>query len=472
MKKTKIVASLGPKSSNIEIINEMVLAGVDVFRINLSHASFKQCDDLIDKIRKVEKKLNKIIGIMLDTNGPCIRIDKLKEEEVFLSKDKEIRFYNYHVVCNNTQLSTNCSNLVEFVNLGDCLYLAGGEVSLEVIEINDDNFICKVVSEGIIKSNQTLTIKNVIYKLPFISQDDKENILYAIKNKVDFLALSNVRDEQDILSVIDMLIENGDEHISIISKIENEKAIYNLEEILKVSDGVMVARGDLGINSSLYKLPYYQKKILSLANEYQKIGLVATDLMKSMVLEKTPSRAEISDIYNAVLDKCDGLVLCDETTIGLYPVECISYVSNIIEEAEVDFPYHENLEKTFKEGKLDVTSTISYSVVDSGLLLNAKCILANTMSGYTARKISYFRPKSLVLGLSPNINTIRSLTLNYGIIPVLVKKYHDTDQIVSECIKKYKETFEYSEDDVVIITGGLPLNNKNTDFMKIEKIAD
>lgn len=472
MKKTKIVASLGPKSSDIEIIENMVLAGADVFRINLSHATYKQCDDLIAKVRKVEKKLNKIIGIMLDTNGPCIRIDKLKEEEVYLQKDKEVKFYNYHVVCNNTQLSTNCTNLVDFVNLDDYLYLAGGKISLQVIKINEDNFVCKVIEKGTIKSNQTLTIKNAIYNLPFINQVDKENILFAIKNKVDFLALSNVRDEQDILSVVDMLIENGDEHISLISKIENEKAIYNLEEILKVSDGVMVARGDLSLNSNVYKLPYYQKKILSLANEYQKIGLVATDLMNRMVLEKTPSKAEISDIYNSVFDKCDGLILCDETAIGLYPVESVNYMSNIIETAENDFSYKDNLEKTFQEGEIDITSTISYSVVNSGLLLNAKCILANTMSGYTARKISYFRPKCLVLGLSPNINTVRSLTLNYGVIPVHVKKYHDTDQIVSECIKKYKEIFEYENEDIIIITGGLPLNNNNTDFMKIEKIVD
>lgn len=472
MKKTKIVASLGPASSDIKVILEMARGGVDVFRINLSHANFKQCDDLIKKIKDVEKKLNKVIGIMLDTNGPCIRIDSLKEREVFLAKDKEVRFYNYHVVCNNTQLSTNCGDLVELIELNDYIYLSGGEVCLQVVKVYDDNFICKVIEEGYIKSNQTLTIKNAIYKLPFINLVDKENILYAIKKDVDFLALSNVRDEQDVLEVVDILIENSNEHMSLISKIENEKAFDNLEEILKVSDGVMVARGDLGVNTDIEKLPYYQKKILSLANDYQKIGLVATDLLKSMKEEKTPSRAEISDIYNSVHDKCDGLVLCDETTVGHNPVLCISYLSKIIEEAEKDFPYEENLEKTFKQGKLDVTSTISYSVVDSSLLLNAKCILANTMSGYTARKISYFRPKSMILGLSPNKDTVRSLTLNYGIIPLLVNKFNDTDQIVDECLNKYKELFDYKEDDIVVITGGLPLNNKNTDFMKIEKIVD
>ena len=411
MKKTKIVASLGPASNDEDVIMEMAKEGVDVFRINLSHASFEETDNFIKKIRSVEKKLNKVLGIMLDLDGPGIRLDKLNEDKVFLDKDRELRIYDYHVVCNNTQLSTNFSDFSGAVRLDDILILSNGDVKLKVIDINP-------------------------------------------------------------MEVTDILIENGNEHMSIISKIENEFAFDNLEEILKLSDGVMVGRGDLGINVPLPKLPFYQKRIMEQANNYQKIGLVATDFLKTMMKEKNPSRAEVADIYNAVLDKADGLVLCDETTIGENPIDSIKVMSEIINEAEEDFPYHENLEETFKQGKQDVTSTISYSVVDSGLLLNASCILANTMSGYTARKISYFRPKSPILGLSPNLNTVRSLTLNYGVIPVKVNKFKTTDEIVDGCIQKYKEVMDYQVGDTVIITGGLPLNNKNTDFMKIEKIAE
>ncbi len=472
MKKTKIVASLGKDTKDLDVILEMAKKGVDVFRINLSYVNFTECDDLIAKIKKVEKKLKRIIGIMLDIEGPSIRLDKLKEDDVFLALDKEVRFYNYHVVCNNTQLSTNYPNLVELVELNDYIYLSSGKVKLVVKEINSDNFVCKVVEEGYINSNQTVYIKNSARKLDFISETDKENILYAIKNNIDFLALSYVRDEQDVLEVVDMLIENGNENMSIIAKIENELAFSNLDEILKVSDGVIVARGNLAVNTSYYQLPFYQKEILKRANEEQKIGLVATDLLKSMITEKMPSRAEVSDIYNAVFDKVDGLVLDLETTSGNDPSRCIEVLEKVILEAENNFSYHENLEKTFKQGKLDVTKAIAYSVVDSGLLLNASCILANTMSGYTARKISNFRPKSPILGLSPNLNTVRSLTLNYGIVPVHVKKFNNTDEIIAECILKYKEIMDYEVGDIVIITGGLPLNNKNTDFMKIEKIVD
>lgn len=472
MRKTKIIASLGPNSQDYNDIFQMINLGVDVFRINLSHTKFQECDLLIENIQKASLDLKKIIGIMLDITGPSIRIDELKEKEVYLSVDKEIRVYNYHVVCNNTQISTNYSNIVELVKLNDELIIGNSSVYLKVININDDNFVCQVIKPGIIKSRQVVHLKNKLLKRPYLSKEDKDNILYAIKKKVDYLGLSYVRDEQDVLAVVDMLIENDNDSISLISKIENEEAFVNLESILKVSDGVMVARGDLSIESAFEKLPYYQKSILKMANDYQKIGLVATDLLSNMVSNQTPARSDITDIYNAVYDKCDGLVLCDETTIGKYPLRCVDVLEKVILEAENHFTYKENLDNTFRLGKQDVTSTIAYSVVDAGILLNAKCILANTMSGYTARKISYFRPKSIILGLSPNINTARSLTLNYGVLPVVVKKFTDTDEIIKECINKYKELIPYDNGDIVIITGGLPLSNKNTDFMKIEKIVD
>ncbi len=470
MKKTKIVATISKNTNELKILEEMIKLGVNVFRINLGTTKLKECDEYIENIRLASKKTKQIVGIMLDLDGPSIRLDKLIEDRIFLPLNKQIKIYNYHVVSNDTQLSTNCDTLTEFVNINDVIGIGYGDVKLKVIEINKDNFVCEVVDEGYIESNQTVHLNFNMVDLPFISFKDKDNILYAINKKVDFLALSYVRDEQDVLSVIDLLIENEDDHISIISKIETEEAFGNLEEILKVSDGVIVARGDLGINSNVEKLPFYQKEILKAANNYQKIGLVSTDLLKSMIDDKTPSRGEVLDVYNTVLDKADGLMLSDEIGVGNYPLETIEVLTKVLEEAEDHFDYKENLEQTFKEGELDITSTISYSVVNSSLLLNANCILANTISGYTAKKISYFRPKSIILGLTPSKETALSLTLNYGIMPVVVKKYKNTDEILEECIEKYKEIMEYQKDDIVIITGGLPIDSQNTDFMKIQKM--
>ena len=470
MKKTKIIATINELATKENLLN-MIKEGVDVFRINLSYVPLDVCDTLIDDIRAISKKTGKIIGIMLDLDGPSIRIDKLKAD-TYLKLGEFIRIYDYHVVCNNTQISTNFNNLTELVKKDDVISIASGDVKLKVTEINSDNFLCEIIDEGVIKSNNTIHIENSYLKLPFISDKDKESILYAIKKDVDFLALSYVRDEQDVLEVVDLLIENNNDHIEILSKIETNDAFENLEEILKVSEGVIVARGDLGVNVPIEKLPYYQKEILKSASNSGKIGLVSTNFLKSMIKEKSPSRGEVSDIYNSVLDKADGLVLTDETTIGENAISSISIMNKILVEAESHFDYKENLENTFKQGKLDVTMAISYSVVDSGLLLNANCILANTISGYTAKKISYFRPKSPILGLSPNKKTLQTLTLNYGVIPVLARKFNDTEQIVSECINKYKEIMDYEIGDIVIITGGLPVDTKSTDFMKIEKITD
>lgn len=472
MKKTKIVATIGPQTKDIKTIQEMIRLGVNVFRIYLGSTSLEQSTEFIQKIRQASKNTKQMVGILLDLDGPSIRLDKLIEEKVFLPLGKEVKFYNYHVVSNDTQLSTNFDQLTELVNLDDIISIGYGDVKLKVKEINNDNFISEVIDEGYIKSNQTLHLGENGLRLPFVNPRDKQNILYAIEQNVDFLSLSYVRDEQDVLSVVDILIENGNDHISLLSKIETEEAFENLEEILKVSDGVIVARGDLGINTNVEKLPFYQKEILKNASSYQKIGLVSTDLLKSMVEDKTPSRGEVLDIYNSVLDKADGLILSEETTVGSYPLEVIETLSKVLEEAEEHFDYKGNLEETFKEGILDITSTISYSVVNSALLLNASCILANTISGYTAKKISYFRPKSPILGLSPNKDTALSLTLYYGITPVVVKKYKETDEILKECVKKYKDIMETKTEDIVIITGGLPINSQNTDFMKIEKIVE
>ena len=470
MKKTKIVATVGPSSQSSEVLEEMILEGADVIRINLSHASLSFCDEIIEKVRKIEQKLNKPVGIMLDTTGPAVRLDKLKEEKVLLTKDKELKIFNYHVICNNTQLSFNNPIVVDELMVGDTLLLSDGEVILEVIDKENDYVVCRVNQGGEIKSRQSVHLKEKSFNLPFLNDEDIEGIMYGINNNVDFLALSCVRDEQDILEVVDLLIENDNNHCEIIAKIENARAIENLSEIAKVSDGLMVARGDLGIEMSIEKLPLYQKNILKVAHDYNKIGIVATDLLMSMGNNTTPSRAEVSDVYNAIVSKCDAVLLSGETTIGNYPVETVKAMTKIIESAEEDFDYIENLHETLRNIKQDITTSIAYSVVDSSLRLNARCIIANTNSGYTAKLISHFHPKCQTIGLSPSINTIRSLTLAYGIIPILSEECNSTDKIVDMCMKVATKKLALEEDNIVIITGGFPISNKNTNFMKIEVI--
>lgn len=470
MKKTKTIITVGPSSKDINVLRELISNGADVIRINLSHADKAFCDDIIKKVRTLEKEYDRAIGIMLDTDGPSIRLDSFKEEVVLVEPEKMVKLYRYPVLCNNTQFSVNYENLVDELEIGDKVLLGDGIVEFEVVDLFPDYALLKVINGGEIRSNQTVHVKGKSFRMPFLSEKDKKGIMYAIKKNVDFLALSYVRDEQDILEVTDMLIENSNNHMSIIAKIENSSAIEDLDDIVRVSDGVMVARGDLAIELSIEKLPYYQKMILKKAREHEKTSIVATDFLHSMEESLRPARSEISDIYNAVMDNCDAIMLSGETTIGKYPVEVVDTLSKVIISAEEDFDYQENLEETFRNTKNDITSNIAFSVVDASLRLKANAILTNTNSGYTALRISYFRPTCPILALSPNIDTTRLLTINYGIIPVLSSECKSTDTIVNMCTKKAISLFNYQGGEIVIITGGFPISNKNTNFMKIEVI--
>ncbi len=470
MKKTKAIITVGPSSKDINVLRELISHGADVIRINLSHADKSFCDDIIKKVRTLEKEFNRAIGIMLDTDGPSVRLDRFKEESVIVENGKQVKLYRYPVICNNTQFSVSYENIVDELEIGDHLLLADGIVEFEVIDLFPDYAVLNTINGGEVRSNQTVHVRDKSFKMPFLSEKDKKGILYGIKKNVDFVALSYVRDEQDILEVTDLLIENGNNHMSIIAKIENGSAIEYLDEIVRVSDGVMVARGDLGIELSIEKLPFYQKMILKKAREYEKTAIVATDFLHSMEESSRPTRSEISDIYNAVMDNCDAIMLSGETTIGKYPIEVVDTLTKVIMSAEEDFDYQENLEETFRNTKNDITSNIAFSVVDSSLRLRANAILTNTNSGYTALKISYFRPTCPILALSPNVDTTRLLTINYGVIPVLSTECKSTDTIVNMCTKKAISMFKYQGGEIVIITGGFPINNKNTNFMKIEVI--
>lgn len=470
MKKTKIIATIGPSSFNTNTIYDMVKSGADVIRINLSHADFKFCDKAIKMIREVEKKLEKPIGIMLDLCGPSVRVDKFIENTATLQKDKEIKLYNYPVICNNTQFSVNYPDYIKDIDVDDEILLNDGKVVLKVIEKEHDYLNLQVIEGGTIRSNETIYLRNKSIPMPFINEKDHDAILYGIKKNIDFLALSYVRDEQDVLSVVDMLIEKANNHIEIISKIENMSSINNLEEIVKVSDGVMVARGDLAIEVSFEKLPTLSKMILNKTREYEKIGIVATDFLLSMEEELRPARSEITDIYNAVMDKCDAILLSGETTIGKHPVLAVDTLSKILGSAEEDFDYDSNIQETFQNSMTDITSNIAYSVFNAAKNLSARCIITNTNSGYTALKISHIKCPCPIIAFSPNLDTLRLLTINYGVIPKRSIECKSTDTIVKMCVKKARSEFDFEEGDIVIITGGFPINTKNTNFMKIEVI--
>lgn len=470
MKKTKVIATIGPSSKDEDILRELILNGMDIARINMTHSSYKFCLDVIEKINKINKDLNTNTSIMLDLKGPDITVGKFTGGSAYLNKGDKIRIYADDIMGDSTKFSVSYKGLIKDVKTNTIIKLADGLIELNVLEKGLDYLLCEVMNGGFIEDNKGLNVIGLRLNIPFLSDKDREDIKFAHEHKIDFLALSFVNSVEDVLEVNDMLINMGNDNISIVSKIENESALEDLDNIIKNSDAIMVARGDLGVEIPFERVPGIQKTIINKCHREGKVSIVATEMMSSMENNVRPSRAEVNDVATAVLDGVDCVLLSGETTVGRYPVLTLSMMSKILEATELDLDYYDFLDRTMRSEKQNITGTIAYSVVESADKLKAKFIVAPTMRGYTAEKISRFRPICPIIALSPDINTVKRLNLYYGVYPILVNEIKTFDDIMKkarECAVKYKA----SEKDVIIITGGYPFNEKkDTNFMKIEEI--
>ena len=471
MKKTKIIATLGPSSNNKEVIMDMIKNGVDVFRINLSHSSRELTEKLVKIIKKIDKELNTNTGILIDTKGPEIRVNGIANGYVNLYKENTIILTTSDFLEEENMFHITYKNICKEVSVGNRLLIDDGLVELLVMEVTDCNLTCKVLNNCKLFNNKSVNIPDVDLNMEFLSKEDEEDIAFASSLSADFVALSFVRSSNDVLDVNDLLIGLRDEHMQIISKIECKSALDDIDNIIKVSDGVMVARGDLGVELELETVPMIQKKIVKETYLKSKISIVATEMLSSMEHKNRPTRAEVSDVSNAVLDGVDALMLSGETAIGENPVNTVITMKNIIEATEQSIDYEQLLNVHCNTRKDDLTSSISYSVVETANILKAKAIVASTLSGFTAKKVSAFRPSCIIIAPTPNKKVATSLSLNWGVIPVLVSVFKSTDQIVDEALKISKEIIELEKEDKIIITGGFPFkNNKNTNFMKVEEI--
>ena len=471
MNKTKMIATIGPSSKSKDVIKEMIENGVDVIRINMSHSTFEEARDVIVSVREIDRELNVVTGIMIDTRGPEIRLDELSNKKIKLEKGNNIRIVKNHIRGTYELLSITLPDALDYIKTNQRILLNDGNVELEVINKSNDTLICEVKNDGFIKSNCSVNIPDADFDLKFMSDYDRETIKFAVLMKVDYLALSHVKSELDILDVNDLLIELDDGQIQIISKIENKTAIEEIKQILKVSDGVMIARGDLGIEMEIEKIPSIQKKIASYAKEAEKVCIIATEMLSSMQDNPRPTRAEVSDVANAVLDGTDAIMLSSETAVGKYPVETVKTTNKIIDEIEKEIDYNDLLLDFNRNDKLSITDAICYSVVDSANRVDAKVIVCSTISGKTAKKISHFRPSSSVIAISPDERTVSGLTINYGIIPVKVPLMETTDEIIKFSMETAEKIMPLSSKDKVVIAGSFP--NKEVDytnFLKIEEI--
>lgn len=471
MNKTKMIGTLGPSSNTYEVIRDMIVSGIDVVRINMSYASFDYAREAILNVRKVNLEQKIETGIMLDTRGPEIRIGGLERPVIKLEKNKMIRIVYSDIIGNEELISVPYKEIIMHSKVGDEIYLNNASVKLEVINKDEDTLVCVIKNDGVIKTESTINVPNTSINIPFLSNFDKEVVKFAVEMQVDYLALSHVKEEMDILDINDLLIGYNDNNIQLISKIENKQALDEIEKILKVSDGIIIARGDLGIEMDIEKVPSIQKKLTKLVKDKEKVCIIATEMLASMEESDKPTRAEVSDVANAVLDKTDALMLGAETAIGNYPVQTVKIMNNIIDEIEKEIDYNDLLLEISRKEEINISKAIAYSSVDSANRVKASAIVCSTMSGTTAKDISNYRPSCPVIAVSPNAKVVRGLSVNYGIIPLNVGIAENTDELVDISMDSAKKILNLKPGDKVVIVGSFPLESVNyTNFMKIEEV--
>ncbi len=468
MKKTKIICSIGPASRKYDVMKSMVINGMNVARINFSHADLNERRETIDLVNKINDELNTNISILYDTKGPDFRTGIVENNEIVLKDGEIIKIVKDDIIGNNKCITVNYKDALDAININDIILLEDGLMKLLVIDKDKEALTCRIIVGGILGNKKGINVPGVSLNMPFISESDKEDIIYACRNSGDFIALSFVSSKEDILEVKKILKEENSD-MQIISKIENNKALSNIEDIIEYSDGIMVARGDLGVEVPMKELPIIQKQLIEKCRKAGKFCIVATEMLASMYKNARPTRAEVTDIANAVFDGTDAVMLSGETTTGKYPVDAVRYMSEIVENTEKYLDY-ENVVKP--DYKADITDTIARSVVDASNMLDVKVIIAATLSGFTAKKISNLRPKTIILAACPTKKVAHSLSLRFGVYATILPVYESTDKLVNEAINKAKEFMKLKEEDLVVITGGFPNNApvKSTNFLKIERI--
>ena len=469
MKKTKIVCSIGPASNEPDVMEKMVRAGMNVARINFSHATIEEREKACASVREVRKRTGMNVAILWDTKGPEFRCGIMENDSIELVPGETIDIVKETVTGTKERFSVNHPSAIDSLNIGDIILLENAKMKLEVIAKYEDRVTCKIIDGGVLGNRKSMSVPGIKLNIPYVSDVDREDIIYACEHGGEFLALSFVSTKEDVLEVKEILKEHGREDLQIICKIESALGIENLEDILSVSDGVMVARGDLGTEVPSEMVPIYQKQMINTCRRLGKISIVATEMLETMMDNIRPKRAETSDIANAVLDGTDAVMLSGETTVGKHPIETVAAMANICETTEkyASFDYAFDIES------LDnITKSIASNVVLSTDALGAKLICAATISGRTARVISNLKPDAPILALCTDEKTGRRLALNWGVYAGTLPFLDTTDEVLTRSVEKAKEFMELNEGDLIVITGGFPNTETKriTNLMKIEEI--
>ncbi len=473
MKKTKIVGTIGPASESLEILEELFLNGLNVCRLNFSHGDHKEHQVRIDRIKEVREKLNLPIGIMLDTKGPEIRLGKFQDGFVDINSGDIFTLTTRDILGNDHMVSVSYEDLAKDIKVNDRILIDDGLVEFRVIEIIGGTDIkCLAINYGRLQDRKGVNIPNVNINLPPVTEKDIGDIKFGIENKVDFLAASFVRKAEDILAIRKILEDNGGDFIDIIAKIENQEGVDNIEEILEASDGIMVARGDLGVEIDTEDMPLVQKDLIKRANKAGKPVITATQMLDSMMRNPRPTRAEVTDVANAILDGTSAIMLSGETAAGKYPLESLKHMYNIAIKIEDSLDYSDIFSKKLQAAEVSTTNAISRATCTTAMDLGASAIITATASGFTSKAISKFRPKAPIIAATTSESVMRRLSLSWGVYPVLSPHSDSTDDVIDLSIKSTIEGGFVKEGDLVVLTAGIPVGTAGTtNLIKVHIIA-
>lgn len=455
-KKTKIVCTMGPNTDNENLLKRLMLAGMDIARFNFSHGSYEEQKRRMDMVKKLRDELKIPVAILLDTKGPEVRTGLLKNHEpVTICDGEEFIFTTEHIEGDNKRVSITYEHLTYELRTGDVILVDDGLMKFEVKEIIDNDIICRVINGGILSERKGVNLPGISVNLPAITDKDKEDLLFGIEQEVDFVAASFVRSADAVREIKDFISKNGGKNIHVISKIENAQGIEKVDEIIEASDGIMVARGDLGVEIPAPQVPYIQKELIKKCRDAFKPVITATQMLDSMIRNPSPTRAEVTDVANAIMDGTDAIMLSGETAVGKFPVDAVKIMCEIAIETEKYFDYDRYMTEMPEYTDKDISNAVASASVLTAKGLNAKYIVTPSMAGFTARIISKYRPQIPVIGMSPNDTALRKMQLYWGVHPLHSTRITAEDSLIDRSINILKNLEYVKEGDTIVITAGV-----------------
>lgn len=470
MRKTKIICTIGPASESEERLRELMLAGMNVARFNFSHGTHEEHKKKFERVIKVSNELGLHIATLLDTKGPEIRLKDLEGGRAELVSGQKFILTTEEILGNHERVSITYKNLKNDISVGTTILIDDGLIEMVVDEIEETDIICTVINGGPISNHKGVNVPGAMLSMPYISETDRSDILFGCDMGYDFLAASFVRCKEDVLEIRQILNEHNS-HMKIIAKIENMQGIRNLEEILAVSDGIMVARGDMGVEIPMEEVPIVQKKMIKMAEAQGKHVITATQMLESMIKNPRPTRAETTDIANAIYDGTTAIMLSGESAAGLYPVEAVRTMAKIAARTEQDIDYEERLKKRESIDDFDVTTAISHATCTTAIDLKASAIITVTISGFTAGMIARYKPNCPIIACSVSPRVCRQLALSWGVTPVWIARESTTDDLFEVAVRAAQEAGYIKKGDTVVLTAGVPLGVAgNTNMLRVVEV--